>query len=281
MAHLRLFFVFAAIAALGYVAYRQGWVPIPFNQAAPSAAPTLGFTIQQQAHARHGRHRHGGENLGQELASRWGKSPRHPLNLGPGSPVQELASIPKPGPNALEIPGAPAASATPAVSGPKLPFPKNFEGCWTAYVTEPESWVFGRGPIVKGISPANIVLCFRYSGATPVVTFSTTAEYPVVSEWVVSHVGVENAHTDILFSGDNFVVLRTNSSTPLQMKILDVFPGPTGTITSRTDFHCTHMPGDKLMVEASTVQRCTNAHSIDCDGDMWITESWHKEFSRQ
>jgi hypothetical protein len=279
MAHLRLFFVFAAIAALGYVAYRKGWMPIPFNQAAPSAAPTLGFNIQE---SRHTRHRHPG-NIGQELGSGWGKHGRrsHPSSLGPGAPVQELASIPKPGPNTLELPGAPATAPTAAPAGAQLPFPKSFEGCWTAYITEPETWVFGRGPVVKGISPANIVLCFHYSGTTPEVTFSTTAEYPVVSDWVVSHVGVENGHTEILFSGDNFVVLRNSSSTPLQMKILDVFPGPTGLITARTDFHCTHLPNDKLMVEASTIQRCNNAHSIDCDGDMWIKESWHTEFSRQ
>jgi hypothetical protein len=276
MAHLRLLFVFAAIAALGYVAYRKGWMPIPFNQPGPSAAPTLGFNIQESKHVRH---RHVG-NLGQQLTAGWGKHRGHgkPPSLGPGAPVEELASIPKPVPNALEIPGA---AATAAPSGPKLPFPKSFEGCWTAYVTEPETWEFGRGPVVKGISPANIVLCFRYAGSFPQVTFSTTAEYPVVSDWVVSHVGVENGHTEILFSGDNFVVLRTSSTTPLQMKILDVLPGPTGIITSRTDFHCTHLPGDKLMVEASTIQRCINAHSIDCDGDMWIKESWHKEFSRQ
>ncbi|HEY2107938.1 MAG TPA: hypothetical protein VGH29_19230 [Candidatus Binataceae bacterium] len=277
MAHLRLFLVFAVIAGLGYAAYRQGWLPIHFNQGVPAPEATLGFIVHQ---GKHPRHRHGARNLGQELASQWGRhAGAKPLE--PGSSVKELASLRKPGSSMLEIPGAPAATATSTASAPAPPFPKNFEGCWEATVTQPEAWTFGRGPIVKGISPSTYVLCFRYSGATPQVTFSTTAEYPVVSEWVVSQVGVENGHTEVLYSGDNFVILRTSSSTPLHMKILSIFPGPTGIISSTTDFHCTHLPNDKLMVEASTVQRCTNAHSIDCDGDMWIKESWHTEFSRQ
>ncbi len=274
MAHLRLLFVFAAIAALGYVAYRKGWLP-SFNTAVPSAEPTLGFTVHQGRHSRHLAHRT--RNLGRELASRWGK-PQGSSGLMPRSSATQLASIPR-GPNALEIPQAPTPVPTPA--GPKLPFPKSFEGCWQATVTQPESWTFNRGPVVQGISPSTYTLCFHYAGNTPNVTFSTTAEYPVVSDWVVSHVGVENGHTDILFSGDNFVVLRTTSSTPLQMKILNILPGPSGLITSRTDFHCTHLPSDRMLVEASTVQRCINAHSIDCDGDVWIKESWHTEFSRQ
>jgi len=278
MAHLRLFLVFAVIAALGYAAYRQGWLPIPFNKGVPSPEATLGFIVHQGKHARH---RHGGRNLGQELASQWG---RHAgaSHLGPSSSVKELAALPKPGSSMLEIPGAPAATATStAAAAPQPPFPKSFEGCWEATVTQPEACTFGRGPIVHGISHATYVLCFRYSGTTPQVTFSTTAEYPVVSDWVVSQVGVENGHTEVLYSGDNFVILRTSSSTPLHMKILSILPGPTGIITSRTDFHCTHLPNDKLLVEASTEQRCNNAHSIDCDGDLWIKESWHTEFSRQ
>jgi hypothetical protein len=280
MAHLRLFFVFVAMAALGYVAYRQGWVPISFTKAAPSPQPTLGFTVSQSRHRKHVAHSN--RNLGQELASRWerqgGKrrADLGPSGAGPGSSATALAAL-HPGSNALEIPPVPAASSTPAA--PTLPFPKTFEGCWEATVTQPESWTFVRGPIVKGISPSKYVLCFHYSGTVPQVTFSTTAEYPVVSEWVVSQVGVENGQTEVLFSGDNFVVLRTSSSTPLHMKVLGFFPGPTGIITSRTDFHCTHLPNDKMLVEASTEQRCKNAHSID--GDVWIKESWHTEFSRQ
>ena len=277
MAHLRLFLVFAIFAGLGYAAYRQGWLPIHFNQEMPSPQATLGFMVHQGKHVRR---RHGGRSLGQELASRWGTHGGE-SHFAPGSRVKELASLRKPGSSMLEIPAPPAASATSTAAAPQPPFPKSFEGCWQATVTEPEAWSFVRGPVVKGISPSTYVLCFRYSGTTPQVTFSTTAEYPVVSDWVVSEVGVENGHTEVLYSGDNFVILRTSSSTPLHMKILSLFPGPTGLITSRTDFHCTHLPSDKLLVEASTEQRCTNAHSIDCDGDVWIKESWHTEFSRQ
>jgi hypothetical protein len=237
---------------------------------APTAQPTLGFTVHESRHHRRLAH----ENLGRELASQWQRGQR----LRPKSSATQLASIPR-GPNALEIPSAPSAAATAAA--PVLPFPRSFEGCWQATVTEPEAWTFGRGPVVKGISPSTYTLCFQYSGKVPEVTFSTTAEYPVVSDWVESNVGVENEHTDILYSGDNFVILRTSGSTPLHMKILGILPGPTGTIKSRTDFHCTHLSDDKLLVEASTVQRCVDAHSIDCDGDVWIKESWHKEFSRQ
>jgi len=273
MAHLRLFVVFAVIAGMGYLAYRQGWVRLP-NRAAPTAQPTLGFTVQPGRH--HHRFAHQGGNPGRELASRW---QRHGAqSLTPRSSATELASIPH-GPNALEIPSEPSAAATAAAPPP--PFPNSFLGCWSATVTQPETWTFVRGPVVKGISPSTYVLCFHYAGKTPEVTFSTTAQYPVVSDWVVSDVGVENERTNILYSGDNFVVLRTSSSTPLHMKILGLLPGPTGIIQSRTDFHCTHLPTDKLLVEASTEQRCVNAHSIDCDGDVWIKESWHTEFSRQ
>ncbi len=274
MAHLRLLLVFAAIAALGYAAYRRGGIPISFNPAAPTAEPTLGFMVRQGRHLHHP-HRHPSGTLGAQLSSRW-RSNRE-LRMTPAASATMLAAIPA-GSNALEIPSASSASPTP--SGPKSLFPKNFEGCWQATVTQPESWTFGRGPVVKGISPSTYMLCFHNAGPNGNVTFSTTAEYPVVSDWVVSNVGVENGHTDVLFSGDNFVVLRTKSSTPLHMKILGVFPGPTGIITSRTDFHCTHLDGDKMLVEASTEQRCINAHTIDCDGDVWIKESWHAEFDR-
>ncbi len=238
MAHLRLLLVFAVIGGLGYFAYREGWVRIA-AQGVPAAQPTLGFTIHE---SRHRRLAH--ENLGRELARQWQQGRR----FRPKSSATQLAAIAH-GANALEIPAVPSPAAS-AVA-PVLPFPKSFEGCWQATVTEPESWTFGRGPVVKGISPSTYVLCFRYSGKSPEVTFS------------------------------NFVILRTASSTPLHMKILGVLPGPTGIIKSRTDFHCTHLSDDKLLVEASTVQRCVDAHSIDCDGDVWIKESWHTKFTRQ
>src|SRR5512146_888896 len=107
MAHLRLFLVFAAFAALGYAAYRQGWLPIQFNTAAPSPEPTLGFTVNQ---GRHGRHSHG-RNLGRELASRWGKHGSRTQSApalsgtGPAASATQLAALRKPGSNALEIPG--------------------------------------------------------------------------------------------------------------------------------------------------------------------------------
>lgn len=280
MAHLRLVLVFVIFAALGYAAYRNGWLPIAFNQAGPSPEATLGFAVHP---GKHPRHRHGARSLGQQLASRWGTHAGLRPSA-PGTAVKELAALRRPGSSMLEIPAAPAApeaSATSTAAAPQPPFPKSFEGCWEATVTAPESWSFGRGPVVKGISPSTYVLCFRYMGGTPQVTFSTTAEYPVVSDWVVSQTGVENGRTELLYSSDNFVILRTSSSTPLHMKILSLFPGPTGIITSRTDFHCTHLSNDKLLVEASTEQRCSNAHTIDCDGDLWIKQSWHTEFSRQ
>jgi hypothetical protein len=274
MAHLRLFLVLAAFAGLGYLAYRQGWLPISFNQNTPSAQPTLGFEVHQ-SHRRRRHVVHGAQNLSEELAlaSRF----RKPAPMSRSSSAM-MAAIP-PGSNALEIPGAPTPA--PTAAGPKLPFPKSFEGCWEATITQPDDWTFGRGPIVKGWTPATHVLCFHYSGSGADVTFSTSAGYPVISDWLVSDNGIENGRADIMFSGDNFVVLRTTSSTELRMKVLGIIPGPTGIISSLTDFHCTHLPNDKLMVEASTVQRCRNAHSIDCDGDVWIKQSWHTEFGRQ
>lgn len=190
-------------------------------------------------------------------------------------PNAEIASIQKPGSSALEIPSIPKPE-------PNLPFPRDFEGCWQATMTQPDSWSYGRGPVVKGFSPTTYSLCFHYgSGNTADVTFSSSAEYPVVSDWVESKVGVEQSHTEILFSGANLVVLRTSSSLPFYEKTLGFLPGPSGLIASTADFHCNHLPNDKLLVEASVVRRCKNSHVIDCDGDVWIRESWHTEFTRQ
>jgi hypothetical protein len=125
------------------------------------------------------------------------------------------------------------------------------------------------------------VLCFHQKGNAPEVSFSTTAEYPVISEWVVSHTGDESGQTQILFSSDDLVILKTLSRVPLHMKILGLLPGPTGMISSEANFHCTYLPTDKLRVEASVVRRCSDAHTIDCDGNVWIRESWHREFTRQ
>ena len=97
----------------------------------------------------------------------------------------------------------------------------------------------------------------------------------------MSETGSERNHTDLLYSGEDFVVLRAVSSMPLHMKILGFLPGPTGVVSSRTDFHCTYLPTDRLYVEASVVQECSHARSVDCDGETWITQSWHTEFSRQ
>ena len=182
-----------------------------------------------------------------------------------------LGAIP-PGSNGLKVPGAAAAA---------LQIPQSFEGCWKATVGQPDEWTFGHGPIVKGWTPATHELCFHNSGNTPEVTFSTSAEYPLTSDWVESNNTVDNARAQVIFSGDNFLVLRAANSTTLNTKLLGILPGPTGVITSLTDLHCTHLPTDKLLVEASTVERCQNAHSIDCDGDVWIKQSWHTEFSRR
>lgn len=148
-------------------------------------------------------------------------------------------------------------------------------------MTQPDDWSFNKGPVVKGWSPSNYVLCFHQKGNAPEVSFSTTAEYPVISEWVVSHTGDESGQTQILFSSDDLVILKTLSRVPLHMKILGLLPGPTGMISSEANFHCTYLPTDKLRVEASVVRRCSDAHTIDCDGNVWIRESWHREFTRQ
>jgi len=275
MAHLRLFFVLAAMAALGYVAYRQGWVPISFMQGTPTPQPTLGFMVHQRR--RPHRSGHGNRKLAEEFAAESMERRRAPAM--PKSSSTALAAL-RPGSNALEIPSAAAPSASPA-AGPKPPFPRTFEGCWEALVTQPDDWSFNKGPVVKGWSPSNYVLCFHQKGNAPEVSFSTTAEYPVISEWVVSHTGDESGQTQILFSSDDLVILKTLSRVPLHMKILGLLPGPTGMISSEANFHCTYLPTDKLRVEASVVRRCSDAHTIDCDGNVWIRESWHREFTRQ
>jgi hypothetical protein len=266
MSHLRLFLILAVFAGLGYVAYLHGWLPISFNQSTPSAEPTLGFEVRPNNRRRHVTH--GKQNLDEEaLASRF---PR-PAPMSKSS-AAILGPIP-PGSNALKIPAAPTSA---------VQIPQSFEGCWKATVGQPDDWTFGHGPIVKGWTPATHELCFHNSGNTPEVTFSTSAEYPLFSDWLVSNNAVDNARAQVMFSGDNYVVLRAANSATLNTKLLGILPGPTGIITSLTDLHCTHLSTtDKLLVEASTVQRCQNAHSIDCDGDIWIKQSWHTEFSRQ
>jgi hypothetical protein len=267
MSHLRLFLILAAFAGLGYVAHLRGWLPISFNQPSPSAEPTLGFAVRPDNRRRHVTHAK--QNFDEAaLASRF---PR-PAPMSK-SPPAILGAIP-PGSNVLKAPAPTVAVQVP-------PFPKSFEGCWKATVGQPDDWTFGRGPIVTGWTPATHELCFHNSGNAPEVTFSTSAEYPLTSEWLASNNTVDNARAQVMFSGDNFVVLRTVDSTTLNTKLLGILPGPTGIITSLTDLHCTHLSTDKLLVEASTVQRCANAHSIDCDGDIWIKQSWHTEFSRQ
>jgi hypothetical protein len=269
MAHLRLFLILAAFAGLGYMAYRQGWLPVSFNQPTPSAAPTLGFEVR--SHNRRRPVSHGKQKLGKEaLASRF----RKPSSM----PKTSTANL-SPTPNAVESPTA--SGAMPTAAAQTHSFPRTFEGCWEATVAQPDEWTFGRGPVVKGWAPATHELCFHYSGDNPEVTFSTSAEYPLTSDWLVSHNGVEKGRAQVLFSGDDFVVLRATSSAELSTKVLGFLPGPTATITSLTNFHCSRLPTDKLQVEASTVQRCRNAPSIDCDGDVWIKQSWHSEFNRQ
>jgi hypothetical protein len=280
MAHFRLFFVFAAMAALGYFAFRQGWVHLSFS-AAPTPQPTLGFEVRPRKRTR--RFAHTNRSLEQELAARgWGRMRKghNTAELAPNPSSTALAALRIPGHNALEIGPASAPTASP-VPGPKAAFPSTFEGCWQAQVDQPDDWSFNQGPVVKGWSPSTYVLCFRHSGGAPQVSFSTTAEYPVISEWVVSQTGGESSSTQILFSGDDFVVLRTSSTVPLHMKILGLLPGPTGIISSTADFHCSYQGPDRLWVEASVTRRCSNASTIDCDGNVWIHESWHREFTRQ
>jgi hypothetical protein len=282
MKQVRLFLVIAALVGLGYLAVHRGLVhDFSLVKARPSPSPTP----LRHAH-RWRRHRH---YAGRQKSEPWASASateKHgagnvtvvPAVKGAGSPGG-LAALHSPRPNALEIPSAGSSPKPPEVA--KNGFPAQFEGCWEGTVDQPDTWEFGHGPILKGWEPATYQLCFRHSGAAPDVTFSTSSAYPVVSQWVVSNVGVENGHTQLLFSGDDFVVLRASTSTSLHMKILGFLPGPTGEISSKTDFHCTLLPNGKLRVEASVVQRCSGARSIDCDGDVWVTESWHTEFSRQ
>jgi hypothetical protein len=277
MAHFRLVLVLAVLAALGYVTYQQGWVAGFFPKEVPAPEPTLGFTVHRTRRSRHIFHSNG--SFPGLLAGHGHGQFRAPAS--PGASGTNLASIQKPGSNSLEIPSVPTAAPSVAAAGPKLPFPKSFEGCWEADINQRDSWSWGRGPVVQGWSPTTHVLCFHYAGNSANVTFSSTAEYPVVSEWVVSKVGDENSHTDVLFSDADLVVLRTSSTVPLHMKTLGFLPGPSGLITSVINFHCIHLPNDKLRVEASAVLRCSNSHTIDCDGDVWIRESWHSEFARQ
>jgi hypothetical protein len=280
MAHLRLFLVLAALAALGYMTYRQGWIAGFLAKAVPTPEPTLGFAVQRSKRSHH--IFHGNRGFPGPLARHHPHGQLGSPGSGPTPAMSgtKLASIPKPGSNSLEIPSVPKPEAKPATE-PKLPFPRSFEGCWQAHMTKPDSWSYVRGPVVQGISPTDYVLCFHYAGNAPDVTFSSTAEYPVVSDWVESKVGVEKSHTDVLFSGSDVVVLRTTSSVPLYEKTFGFLPGPSGLITSMTDFHVSYLPDDQLLVGASVVQRCNNSHTIDCDGDVWIRESWHMEFTRQ
>lgn len=276
MKQVRLFLVIAALVGLGYFAVHRGLVhDFSLVKARPSPTPTHARHVHRRRH-----HRHFAER---EKAQPPGFAPeKHksvavlPAARPTGSPA-EVAAL-HPGSSTLQIP---AAAGSPKPEAAKTGFPASFEGCWEGTVNQPDTWEFGHGPILKGWAPADYVLCFHHSGTVPNITFSTSSAYPVVSDWVASHVGVENGHTKLLFAGDDFVVLRAFTSTSLHMKILGFLPGPTGEITSKTDFHCTHLPNGKLRVEASVVQRCSGASSIDCDGKVWVTESWHTEFSRQ
>jgi hypothetical protein len=264
MSHLRLIVVLAAFAGLGYMAYRYGWLPASFNQAQPSAEPTLGFKVRAS------RRRHASRNAANPGMEASMSGLRAPASSKASGTEHNAPS----GPNPLKTPGPTLAARTPAI-------PASFEGCWKGSVTKFDDWTFGRGPIVKGWSPASHELCFHNSGGAPEVTFSTSAEYPLVSDWVVSNNAVENGQAQIMFSGEDFVVLRTTGSATLATKLLGFLPGPTGIITSLTDLHCTHTAGDKLLVEGSTVQRCANAPSLKCDGDVWIRQPWHSEFTRE
>src|SRR5260370_28952009 len=217
MAHLRLFLVLATMAALGYVAYRQGWVPISFMQGNPTPQPTLGFTVHQRKRLH--RCAHGNRKLSEEFAA---ERRERRARAMPRSSSTALAAL-RPGSNALEIPSAASPSASPA-AGPKPPFPKTFEGCWEALVTQPDDWSVNKGPVVKVWSPSNYVLSFHQNANLPDVSFSTTTQYPVISEWVVSHTGGESGHTQILFSNDSFVIFKTLSNGPLPMKNLGLLP---------------------------------------------------------
>ena len=91
---------------------------------------------------------------------------------------------------------------------------------------------------------------------------------------------VSDTHTEILFSSEDFIVLRAFGKLVLRNKILGFLPGPTALVSSQTDFHC-YLRGDKLLVEGSTVERCSDARTVGCSGKTWIRESWHTEFSKQ
>ena len=135
MAHFRLFLVLAAIAALGYVAYQQGWVTRFAGMATPTPEPTLGFTVHRTKRSRH--IFHGNEGFPGPLAGHSRRQHGIPASAPtPNASSTNLAALHNPGSNSLEIPSAACAPAVPAV-GPKLPFPRNFEGCWQAHMTQP------------------------------------------------------------------------------------------------------------------------------------------------
>jgi hypothetical protein len=286
MRQIRLFFLIAAIVALGYAAVHRGLVhDFSLVTAPPSPSPTPFHRTHRARRTRHyartNRSIPEAMALGRGLENR-GTKGGPVAGAAPKSSATALAALHNPASNALEIPSAGGSSKPPAAaSTPKPPFPNGFEGCWETVVSQPDAWDFNQGPVVQGWSPASYVLCFRRSGNSPQISFSTTSEYPVISDWVVSKTGGESSHTEVLFSGEDLVVLRTSSTVPLHMKILGFLPGPTGIISSRADFHCSYLPTDRLLVEASVVRSCSDASSIGCKGNIWIRESWHREFTRQ
>jgi hypothetical protein len=174
----------------------------------------------------------------------------------------------------------PSPQAVPAAIAAEKSLPKGFEGCWQGTVSQRDSWEEVEGPILKGWAPANYTLCLHRSGNSPEITFSRETAYLYTSEWVSPQTGLSDTHTEILFSSEDFIVLRAFGKLVLRNRILGFLPGPTALVSSQTDFHC-YLRGDKLLVEGSTVERCSDARTVGCSGKTWIRESWHTEFGKQ
>jgi hypothetical protein len=174
----------------------------------------------------------------------------------------------------------PSPEAVPAAIASEKSLPRGFEGCWQGTVLQRDSWEEIEGPILKGWAPANYTLCLHQSGISPEITFSRNTAYLYTSEWVSPQTGLSDTHTEILFSSEGFIVLRAFGKLVLRNKILGFLPGPTAMVSSQTDFHC-YLRGDKLLVEGSTVERCSDARTVGCSGKTWIRESWHTEFAKQ
>jgi len=162
---------------------------------------------------------------------------------------------------------------------------RDFDGCWRGSVDDADTFVrVARIPSDSLVTidcclSVNYELCFDASSSQ--VRFTALGlRFRINSQYLQTEVVPLDNKSEVTYSSGKFAALRTVDRYKLYTKLLGV-PTNGAFISSKSEIRATYIDRNKIYVEGAVEDLCSEAATLNCEGQTWVDSTWHGEFTKQ